>query len=601
MLEPYHGLSGPGQETEQGKNGKILPLDEAIRRYVKPGMALHLAGGIGGPSAAICELLRQYRGRAAKFELIQSTVTGHALHLVHSGLLKKMVFAACMEISEGARPSRVFQRAYKEKKLETENWSLCSLQQRLVAGAMGLPFLPTKSISGSSLASDLQDGFLQISDPFGGEGKVGLVRALRPDISIIHGCVADQEGNTILGAPVGDDLWGAFASKRGALVTVEKIVTPDYIRKHSGLVKIPAYVVKAVSVAPFGAHPFSIVDPGIADFNPYGMDHEFLADLGKACRDPKDLDAWIHEWIMACPTYGHYVAKLGKERTESLSRAGAGGRPELRRPVFGEIGEYTPEEMMLVATAREVIRSVRRAQHKLMLVGAGSRAVAPWLAYYQLRDAGYEIDVITGNGQIGYLPLPGEAFLQSVSGLRTSKMLTDTITTHGVMVAGANSSCVSILGAAQIDPYGNINSTRLGEDQFLVGSGGGNDSANAPEVIVVMDQSRRRFVEKLPYVTSPGHRVTSVVSSMGIFRKNGTKEKLRLAAIFPDSLCSRSQKIVRIKEECGWSLETEGSVEEISRLTQQELGLLRWLLPPEPSAPPATSQCGKRNEKEVER
>ena len=142
----------PRQETHRPPNGKVLPLEEAVRRHVKPGMTLHLAGGIGGPSAAICEVIRQFRGRRPGFQPIQSTVTGHALHLIHCGLLKKMLFAACMEIGDGARPSRVFQKAYKEKRLETENWSLCSLQQRLMAGAMGAPFMPTRSILGSNFS-----------------------------------------------------------------------------------------------------------------------------------------------------------------------------------------------------------------------------------------------------------------------------------------------------------------------------------------------------------------------------------------------------------------------------------------------------------------
>lgn len=575
--ERVHNLY-PLQESDREGKGKLLPLEEAVRCYVKPGMKLHLAGGIGGPSAAICELLRQYRGRVGNFELIQSTVTGHALHLIHSGLLKKMLFAACMEISDGARPSRVFQKAYRERTLEAENWSLCSLQQRLMAGAMGLPFLPTRSISGSSMARDLGRAFLAIDDPFNKEGKTGVVEALRPDISIIHGCAADREGNTILGAPVGDDLWGAFASRGGVLVTVEKIVTTDFIRKHSSLVKIPGYAVKTVSVAPFGAHPFSLVDPGIGDFEPYGMDSEFLTSLGKASRDPNDLDAWIDEWVISCPTHDDYLTKLGSERLSKLKRAGAGDMPVASSLVLPEGEEYSPEEMMLVATAREVVRSVKRFEHKVILVGAGSRAAAPWLAYYQLRDEGYEIDVVTGNGQIGYTPLPGEAFLQTVSGMRTSKMLTDTITTHGVIVAGGSSRCLSVLGAAQIDQYGNINSTKLAEDQFLVGSGGGNDSANAREVIVIMDQSRRRFLETLPYVTSPGDRVTTVVSSMGVFRKKEPKEKLRLAAYFPDPLPSQGQRIERIREECGWPLDTAETIEEASRPTREELGLLRWLL-----------------------
>lgn len=191
------GIRHPGG----GKTGKQLSLREAIACCVRPGMKLHLASGLGGPGAAICELIRQFRGVSAAFEVIQSTVTGHAQNMIHAGLVRSMIFAACMEISNGGRPSRAFQRAYREKRIDAKNWSLCTLQQRLMAGAMGVPFTPTRSIGGSTLASDLSGDYLEIYDPFQSGEKTGLVRALRPDISIIHGCVADEEGNTILGVP----------------------------------------------------------------------------------------------------------------------------------------------------------------------------------------------------------------------------------------------------------------------------------------------------------------------------------------------------------------------------------------------------------------
>ena len=71
--------------TEAKELGKLLDLREAIRRFVKPGMKLHLAGGIGGPSAAICEIIRQYWGRNPGFTLIEATVTGHALNSAPDG------------------------------------------------------------------------------------------------------------------------------------------------------------------------------------------------------------------------------------------------------------------------------------------------------------------------------------------------------------------------------------------------------------------------------------------------------------------------------------------------------------------------------------
>ena len=100
-----------------------------MRRYVNPGMRLHFAGGIGGPSAAICEIIRQYRGTAPGFTIVQSTITGHGLNLVHCGLATKLVCAVCVDISASGRPSRTVQEAVREKRIILENWSLLSLQQ----------------------------------------------------------------------------------------------------------------------------------------------------------------------------------------------------------------------------------------------------------------------------------------------------------------------------------------------------------------------------------------------------------------------------------------------------------------------------------------
>jgi len=84
--------------------------------------------------------------------------------------------------------------------------------------------------------------------------KIGVIKALNPDLSIIHGYAADRYGNTILcqGDSIVDE-YSAWASKNPVVVTVEKLVSTDYIRKHSPLlVKIPGYRVSSVSVSPFG-------------------------------------------------------------------------------------------------------------------------------------------------------------------------------------------------------------------------------------------------------------------------------------------------------------------------------------------------------------
>jgi acyl CoA:acetate/3-ketoacid CoA transferase alpha subunit/acyl CoA:acetate/3-ketoacid CoA transferase beta subunit len=567
-------------ELKAGAKSKLLPLKEAVRCYVKPGMKLHLAGGIGGPSAAIGEIIRQYYGKNPGFVLIQSTVTGHAINLLHCNLVKKLIFSACADISTSGRPSKVMQKIWAEKSIELENWSLNSLQQRLMAGAMGVSFMPTRSISRSSMALDNKESFQEIDDPFGSGEKVGLVQAINPDISIVHGCAADENGNTILPIPYGDDLWGPLASS-GVLVTVEKIVPTDFIRKHAALVKIPGHIVKAVSVAPLGLHPFSLANPGISDLNAYETDIKFLQDLHRAFADSQKLDDWIKEWVIDCATPEDYLKKLGEHRVKALQEIAIAGA---EHPDFSSLPEmepeYSQEEMVLIAAAREIVRSVLKSEHRTILVGAGSRAVAVLLAYHQLRARGYELEIITGNGQIGYEPQPGPLGAQSAGAVYHSKMVTDTVTVQGVFIGGKNNKCLSVLGVGQIDKYGNTNSTTTSQGQFLVGSGGANDAANAQEVLVILNQSKDRFPETLPYITCPGDRVTTVVSTMGIFKKPTDKGELQLAACLPDpKLSSLEDAIKQVQDHCGWPLKLADKVEEISKPTPDELKLLRGLAP----------------------
>ena len=162
-------------------------------------------------------------------------------------------------------------------------------------------------------------------------------------------------------------------------------------------------------------------------------------------------------------------------------------------------------------------------------------------------------------------------------------MLTDTLTSLGVFVGGARNRCLSVLGVGQIDRHGNTNSTLSADGRFLVGSGGANDAANASEVLVVVNQSKDRFPARLPYVTCPGKNVTAVVTDRGVFRKNAGTGELELAACLPDGdLPALVDRIRRIRENCGWEFRAHGVVEDLPLPEQEELDLLRSLVPPRP-------------------
>jgi acyl CoA:acetate/3-ketoacid CoA transferase alpha subunit/acyl CoA:acetate/3-ketoacid CoA transferase beta subunit len=578
MANKNHKPESTGHGTD-----KLIAIDEAVRRYVQPGMTVHLAAGIGGPSAAICELIRQFKGRNPAFTVVQSTVTGHALNLVHCGLVKKLICAACIDISNSSRPSKIIQKALEEHTIEFENWSLCSLQQRLMAGAFGFPFIPTKSVAGSGIAADHVSLFKEIEDPFGSGAKTGIVRSLNPDISIIHGCAADVDGNVILSAPYGDDIWGPLSSSGGVIATVERIMSSDFIKKYAAFVKIPGYMVKSISVAPFGVHPFSYTNPGIEGFEPYEKDNEFLNELHEASSKKESLDQWIESWITGCVDHQSYLDKIGEQRLSVLKRhipkAVEIATPGISISSPESAQQFSDQEMMLIAVAREIRKSVGQKNHKTILAGAGMGATAAWLAYYQLKAEGRELELITGNGLIGYSPLPGESVLSSEAGVRSAKILTDTVTTHGVFVGGRNNRCLSVLGTGQIDKYGNINSTRTASGKFLVGSGGANDAVNAQEVIVTLTQSKDRFAETLSYVTGRGDAVTTVISTMGIFRKKSSSGMLYLDACFPGTRApSLEEKVKAVEMECGWSLAKADKIDEIAPPSAEELELLRWLV-----------------------
>jgi len=452
-----------------------------------------------------------------------------------------------------------------------------------MAGAFGFPFIPTRSVAGSGIAADHVKLFKEIEDPFGSGAKTGIVKSLNPDISIIHGCAADAEGNVILSAPYGDDIWGPLSSSGGVIATVERIVSSDFIKKYAALVKIPGYMVKSISVAPFGVHPFSYTNPGIEGFEPYEKDNEFLNALHEASSKKESLDQWIESWITGCVDHQAYLDKIGEQRLSVLKhhipKAVEMEAHGILTPSSEPVQQFSAQEMMFIAVAREIKKSAERKDHKTILAGAGMGATAAWLAYYQLKAEGREVELITGNGLIGYSPLPGESVLSSEAGVRSAKILTDTVTTHGVFVGGKNNHCLSVLGTGQIDKYGNINSTRTGSGKFLVGSGGANDAVNAQEVIVTLTQSRDRFAETLSYVTGRGDAVTTVVSTMGVFRKRSSSGMLYLDACFPGTWASSlEEKVKAIEMECGWSLEKVDEIDEIAPPSTEELELLRWLV-----------------------
>jgi len=153
---------------------------------------------------------------------------------------------------------------------------------------------------------------------------------------------------------------------------------------------------------------------------------------------------------------------------------------------------------------------------------------------------------------------------------------------------------IALLGGAQIDKHGNLNSTVIGDyakpKTRLPGSGGACEIAtNAQRTFMIMRLKRRAFVEKLDFVTSPGHLTGGdsrarlglpgggpeiVITDMAILNFDNAEREMELSALYPGV----TEK--NVQEEVGWPLSLATKIEEVSAPSAEELRLIREELDP---------------------
>jgi acyl CoA:acetate/3-ketoacid CoA transferase beta subunit len=147
----------------------------------------------------------------------------------------------------------------------------------------------------------------------------------------------------------------------------------------------------------------------------------------------------------------------------------------------------------------------------------------------------------------------------------------------GALVGGAGTITIGCLGGAQIDRFGNVNSTRIEPRPFLVGSGGGNDVAStATENVVVATLTPQRTPADCSYITSPGRTVRALVTDLGVLEKRGdvAPAELVLTAV-PAGDGSLADRIATAQAACGWDLQVAAVVRELLPPTAEEVGALR--------------------------
>jgi len=273
---------------------KVMTMKEAISKYVHSGDTLFISGAQHGePSAAIHEIIRQKIDHLTVISCLVTTIS----FLIGEGLVDKLITGY---FHQDEKRSYAMQKAKVNNKLPVfEESSHFGIALALHAGQMGIPFIPTKCLVGSDMLK-YNENLKSIKCPFTGV-NVGVVRAVVPDVGIIHVQRADAEGNAQKWGSLGVDQEGINAS-RTVIVTTEKIVDSDVVRRDPNRTIIPGYRVSAVVEQPWGAYPMHLA--GCYDGDMFGF---MMEGRGK-----EGYESYMENTVYNVDTWDEYM-KIRRE------------------------------------------------------------------------------------------------------------------------------------------------------------------------------------------------------------------------------------------------------------------------------------------------
>jgi glutaconate CoA-transferase subunit A len=263
---------------------EIVTLEEGIAELVSDGDAVALEGFTHLiPHAAGHEIIRQGRRGLTLIRLTPDVIYDQ---LIGAGCAARLVFSWGGNPGVGSlhRLREAVEQGWPEP-LELEEHSHAGMAAAYAAGAANLPFGTLRGYLGTDLPGHTTVRWIEC--PFTGE-RLAAVRALRPDVGIVHAQRADREGNVQLWGISGVQKEAVLASAR-SLVTVEEIV--DELEPVPGAVILPGWVVTAVAAAPGGAHPSYV-------HGYYERDNAFYVRWDAISRDREAFGDWIREHVL---------------------------------------------------------------------------------------------------------------------------------------------------------------------------------------------------------------------------------------------------------------------------------------------------------------
>jgi glutaconate CoA-transferase subunit A len=197
-------------------------------------------------------------------------------------------------------------RGIEEGTLIAEEYSSLSMAFRYLAGSLGLPFIPIRSLRGSDILKRLQEvapsGIGYVDDPFSGDDWL-VLKPLVPDVAVVQVQVADEDGNAWILGPRWDNEEQVKASKR-AIVITERLVPTEVIRRDPERTVIPGFRVSHVVHLPFAAHPTSV-------YHAYDYDADHIRQYADASKTPEGFQKYVDKYVYGAKDHWDYLELIG--------------------------------------------------------------------------------------------------------------------------------------------------------------------------------------------------------------------------------------------------------------------------------------------------
>ena len=286
------------RQKSRARIDKRMSVAQAVRQFIHDGDYL-ASGGFGSvrlSTAVLHEILRQKRHNLG----FSGHCATHDFEILAAGEAIDRCDVSYIVGLELRGLSPQGRRLVESGALRTTEWSNGGLGWRFKAAAMGLPYLPARTMLGSDTGHF--SAAREVTCPFTGM-KLLAFPALYPDVAVIHVHEADMYGNARIDGISIIDLDIAKAAKR-LIVTAERLVDEAAFRREPRNTSIPYWLVDAVCLVPYGSYP------GNMPYE-YAADEQHLAAWLEAEKDPAAFQNFLDHYIYESGDFAGYLERAG--------------------------------------------------------------------------------------------------------------------------------------------------------------------------------------------------------------------------------------------------------------------------------------------------